>query len=109
MANKTMRDAIKRSRRNEEFHTIDKRQLSSLGRLEGPLYLEPRSLYDNAIIGWVERATRSGIVCYDVEKIILILVKEGMTEEDAWEHYSYNISGAWVGKGTPAFLHRGKR
>ena len=27
-----------------------------------------------------------------------------MTEEEAYEYYNYNMLGAWVGDGTPAFI-----
>jgi hypothetical protein len=30
-------------------------------------------------------------------------MEEGMTEEDALEHYYYNIAGSWVGEKTPIF------
>jgi hypothetical protein len=32
---------------------------------------------------------------------------DGMTEEEAHEWVSFNIEGAWVGKGTPAVMYRG--
>jgi hypothetical protein len=30
---------------------------------------------------------------------------EGMSEEDAMEHFSYNVSGAYVGEKTPIWCY----
>lgn len=62
--------------------------------------------YDDALIGWVEQIGRPPIALYDIEKLMDIMMnKEGMTEEEAWEHYHYNIVGGWVGEYTPAFAY----
>lgn len=61
--------------------------------------------YDDAIIGVVERIGLE-VVCYDLDKVIEILMKQGMNEEDAWEWYQFNMVGAWVGEKTPVFLQR---
>jgi hypothetical protein len=53
---------------------------------------------DDAIIGIEEASMR---IIYSVRKVIDILMAEGMTEEDAHEHYSFNIGGAYVGEQTP--------
>tara|TARA_Y100000361_G_C10873440_1_gene195394 strand:+ start:96 stop:359 length:264 start_codon:yes stop_codon:yes gene_type:complete len=59
--------------------------------------------FDEAIIGTVERFGDSeAIVLYDKEKVIQILMKE-MPREEAEEYFYYNIIGAYVGEGTPAF------
>lgn len=54
--------------------------------------------FDDAIMG-IEEATMRLI--YSKSKVIEILVSEGMSEEDALEHYSYNIEGAYMGQKTP--------
>ena len=54
--------------------------------------------FDNAVIGLDEQ---SGRLVYSISKCIAILKKDGMTEEDAMEHFSYNVSGAYVGEQTP--------
>ena len=54
--------------------------------------------FDEAVIGIEERSMR---LIYSVKKCIDILIEEGMEEEDAFEHYYYNIEGAWVGEKTP--------
>jgi hypothetical protein len=54
--------------------------------------------FDDALIGLDESSMR---LIYSVDKCINILVNEGMTMEDALEHFSYNVSGAYVGEKTP--------
>ena len=55
--------------------------------------------YDDAIIGIDDSSMR---LIYSVRKCIQILIEdEGMTEEDAVEHFHYNTKGAWVGEKTP--------
>ncbi|WP_273854045.1 hypothetical protein [Guptibacillus spartinae] len=59
--------------------------------------------FDDAIIGYVQRCGMM-VVLYDARKCIEILViDEGMTEEEALDYFSYNVLGAWVGENTPAF------
>ena len=53
--------------------------------------------FDNAIIGIDEQSMR---LIYSVRKCIDILTEE-MCEEDALEHFHYNVSGAYVGPNTP--------
>jgi hypothetical protein len=61
--------------------------------------------FDDAIIGMAERINLGPIVAYDVEKIISIMVnRDGMTDEEAWEFYYFNIVGAWMGDYTPVFI-----
>ena len=58
--------------------------------------------FDEAIVGVVQRIGLQAI-CYDTHKVIEILMKD-MSEEDAWDYYSYNMLGAYVGESTPVFL-----
>ena len=54
---------------------------------------------DEAIIGYDDF---TGRLIYSMSKIINILIEgDGMTEEDALEHYYYNIHGGYVGEKTP--------
>lgn len=55
---------------------------------------------DQAIIGICDQ---SGRVIYSIKKIMKILVKQGLTSEEAREHLEFNITGAWVGDQTPIF------
>lgn len=43
---------------------------------------------------------------YDYDKIILSLIDDGMTAEEAVEYFGYNIAGAYVGERTPIVLQR---
>jgi len=56
--------------------------------------------FDDAIIGI---DTVSYRVVYNKEIMIEVLIAEGMSYEDALEHFSYNIEGAYVGEKTPIY------
>lgn len=61
--------------------------------------------FDDCSLGLVERFGMSPIYCYDKTKMIKkIIEQDGMTIEEANEHFDFNIVGAWVGEGTPCFL-----
>jgi len=61
--------------------------------------------FDEAIIGMAERINLGPVVAYSVEKIIDILMKrDEMSYEDAYEYYNFNIVGAWMGDNTPVFI-----
>ena len=58
--------------------------------------------YDDALIGY----TDGGVAVYSIEDIIMIMInEEEMIEEDAWDHFYYNVSGAYVGEYTPIYVH----
>ena len=61
--------------------------------------------FDDCIIGVVERFGMEPIICYDKDKVINSLQNEGMSYEEAYEYFDYNIIGAFVGETTPAFMH----
>jgi len=64
--------------------------------------------FDDAVIGVAERCSHGSVIVYDFDKCVEILMeRDGMTDDDAMEHMSYNVTGAYVGEGTPFFLHRG--
>jgi hypothetical protein len=63
--------------------------------------------FEEAIIG-LDTSAEIFRVVYDIDKIIEILMeRDEMTEEDALEHFSYNIQGSYVGKGTPIYVNGG--
>jgi hypothetical protein len=68
--------------------------------------------FDEALIGvvegWWAGNIHGQVALYDYARCVEILIGEGLTEEDAVEHMSFNVTGAYVGEGTPAFaiLHR---
>ena len=53
--------------------------------------------FDDAIIGVEESEMR---LIYSVSKCLKIL-EQDMTELDAMEHFTFNVSGAYVGDKTP--------
>jgi hypothetical protein len=60
--------------------------------------------FDEAIIGvGYTFDLRDGLLVYSVEKMLDMLVKSGMSREDAREYYEFNILGASL-KGTPIFM-----
>ena len=68
--------------------------------------LEPREHFDWCIKGVVSRANLH-VLCYDVADIIIMLQdKMDMTEEDAIDHYYYNVEGSYMGEHSPVFLNK---
>lgn len=61
--------------------------------------------FDDAIIGIASRCGMEDVVAYSVQKIIDILInRDDMNMDEAWEHYHFNIVGAYVGEMTPIFI-----
>jgi hypothetical protein len=60
--------------------------------------------YEDAIVGVSFRFGQEPIICYDFDKVIKILMKDAMTEEEAIEFFDYNVIGTWAGDGTPCFI-----
>ena len=60
--------------------------------------------FEEAFVGIGQQFTTHFAV-YDHGRCVQILVeRDGMTEEEAEEFMEFNVTGAWVGKGTPVFL-----
>jgi hypothetical protein len=64
--------------------------------------------YDDCVIGvtdsWSGHARPTRVV-YSVQKIIDKLMSEdGLSYENAMEHFDFNIAGAYVGEHTPIFV-----
>jgi hypothetical protein len=86
-------------------------------RFDGLLLLEPRSEFDQCILGVAERFN-DRFVLYSRKCIIDQLTMDEETSvaaeseacpdcdprEAAYEHYSFNILGSFVGETTPGFL-----
>jgi len=62
--------------------------------------------FDDALIGYAQRCGQPALAVYDRAKCIDLLMKDGMTHEEAEEYFEYNVVGAWVGDRTPLFLCR---
>ena len=60
--------------------------------------------FDAALIGYMRRFSAEAVAAYDYEKVIAILMKDGMTREEAEEHFEFNIIGGWHGESTPCFV-----
>jgi hypothetical protein len=60
--------------------------------------------FDEAFIGVGYQFHNLLACCYDKDKIILALIRDGMTFEEALEHFEFNIAGAWVGERTPIII-----
>jgi hypothetical protein len=61
--------------------------------------------FDEAIIGYIERAGSPTLALYDTTKCVQILMDDhGMTDEEAEEYFYYNVVGAYMGENTPAFV-----
>lgn len=60
--------------------------------------------FEEAFVGIGQQFTHNFAV-YDHGRCVQILMeRDGMTEEEAEEFMEFNVTGAWVGKGTPVFL-----
>jgi len=57
--------------------------------------------FDEAVIGFDEHSLR---LIYSMSKCLDILM-EDMSDEDALEHFYYNVSGAHVGEQTPIWCN----
>lgn len=59
--------------------------------------------FDDALIGFVSVFNRT-VALYDRAKCIAVLMRGGrMDSEQAEEFLEFNVIGAYVGEGTPAF------
>lgn len=58
---------------------------------------------DEAFIGIGYRFYRA-VACYDKEKIITLLMKDGMSHDEAIEYYDFNIAGSYLGVKTPIIV-----
>ena len=60
--------------------------------------------FDDCAVGICTRFGQEPILIYDQKKVISQLMRDGMTEEEAYEFHDFNQIGAWMGEKTPAFL-----
>jgi len=57
--------------------------------------------FDDAMIG-VEPL--SGKVIYDIDKMVNVLINEGLSYEESIEYLDYNVLNAYVGEQTPIYI-----
>jgi len=62
--------------------------------------------FDDAILGLAERCGMDTVVAYDTDKVIEMLMSQGMDDTEAREYFDYNIVGAYVGEKTPIFIRK---
>lgn len=61
---------------------------------------------DDAIIGFGSQPGSDYVIVYDAQKIVDILVdRDEMDREEAWEYFYFNIEGAYVGELTPIYVY----
>jgi|TARA_R100000482_G_C5086165_1_gene128515 hypothetical protein len=56
--------------------------------------------FDDAILGF----TDAGVVVYDEGRCLEILMLNGLEYDEAYEFYTFNVAGAYVGPKTPIFI-----
>jgi hypothetical protein len=56
--------------------------------------------FDDAIVG----VHRQANIVYSTEKVIEILIAQGMEHEDALDHFSYNMEDSYVGEYSPIYI-----
>jgi hypothetical protein len=59
---------------------------------------------DAAIVGVGQVHGQPPRLVYSSDAIIRIFMEEGMSEEDAIEHFEFNVACAYVGEATPLIL-----
>jgi hypothetical protein len=69
--------------------------------LENVLYADG---FEEAFLGHIQ-IFNNVIACYDANKCLDCLIKQGMEPEEALEYFNFNVQGAYVGDQTPAFLY----
>jgi len=60
--------------------------------------------FDQALVGMITIGPNPPIAVYDRDRCIAILMRDGMSHDDAEEYFSYNTETGYFGPGTPAIL-----
>ena len=58
--------------------------------------------FDDALIGCTYGA--NVVAVYDIDKMIEILIEEGLDSDEAAEFLDFNVVGAYVGEKTPKYM-----
>ena len=69
------------------------------------LRLEPREMYDPALVAIGYRFNSGPMLVYDIQRILQMHMNEGLSYHEAQEFFDYNTLGAWMGEGTPMFIN----
>ena len=63
--------------------------------------------FDSAIIGVGGRCNTDPMIVYDYDKMVDVLVmRDGMAQEEAEEYLDFNVIGAWIGDTTPIIVNK---
>ncbi len=63
--------------------------------------------FEPAVIG-LDTSGEVFRVVYDKDLMAAVLqAQNNMTDEEVWEYLEYNVFNAYVGKGTPLYIHQG--
>ena len=68
------------------------------------LLMEPREEFDGCIVGLGYRFHDGPLAMYSVDRVLRVFMGQGMDEEEAEEHFGFNVIGGWVGEGTPIYV-----
>ncbi len=61
--------------------------------------------FESCVLGVAQRFGMDLVVAYDYDKCVALLMsRDGVSREEAIEYMEFNVTGAWVGKGTPVFI-----
>ena len=71
---------------------------------EEALLMEPRSEYDECIVGIGYRFHDGPLAVYSIDRILAVLQDDETDEEEAIEWFDFNIIGGWNGPGTPIYI-----
>jgi len=62
--------------------------------------------FEDAYIGQARRCGQPALAAFSVRKCIeVLMVRDGMTWEEASEYFEFNVAGAWSGAGTPVWIY----
>ena len=67
--------------------------------------MEPRADYDSCIVGIGFRFSHGPLAVYDIDRVLAVLEKNGISHEEAVEYFEFNVRGAWSGDGTPIYTY----
>jgi len=74
-----------------------------LSELNPKAYIWPE--FDSALVGIGCQGSQLPVAIYDERGIInALIVDNGLSYTDAWEHYAYNIACAYMGDNTPIVI-----
>jgi|WetSurMetagenome_2_1015567.scaffolds.fasta_scaffold19379_10 hypothetical protein len=59
--------------------------------------------FDDAFMG-IGFSMFNAFACYNLSKVIEILMNDGMTYDEAVEYFEFNIAGAYIGENNPIFI-----